>query len=135
VADQGWPEHARTRYFLRLEPEEPVDPDRSYEIVVEVEESVPAQLLRGDANGDGGVDIGDAIWSLSYLFSGGRAPPCFDAADANDTGKLDLSDPIFALNYLFTGGREPPAPGPRSCGPDPTTDNLDCAAVSRRCGG
>ena len=91
------------------------------------------QFERGDSNGDGGVDIGDAIWSLSYLFTGGRAPPCFDAADANDTGKLDLSDPIFELNFLFLGGREPPSPGTGACGPDPTEDQLECAVEPGRC--
>ena len=30
----------------------------------------------GDANGDSQVDIGDAIYVLSYLFSGGPEPVC-----------------------------------------------------------
>jgi len=96
----------------------------------------PAQeILRGDSNNDGAVDIGDGIWTLSYLFTGGRAPPCTDAADANDTGDLDLSDAIFVLNFLFLGGREPPPPGARTCGVDPTADNLDCEVVPAACKG
>lgn len=87
---------------------------------------------RGDANDDGTVDIADPVSTLSYLFSGGAAPSCEDAADANDDGDLDIGDPITSLTWLFLGGAEPPAPGPSECGPDPTQDALACE-VSQNC--
>ncbi|MBI4601621.1 MAG: hypothetical protein HY721_06635 [Planctomycetes bacterium] len=86
---------------------------------------------RADSNGDGRVDIGDAISTLTYLFSGGAAPGCTDAADANDTGDLDLSDGIFTLQWLFAGGNDPPAPGPFDCGSDGPGDALGCTAYDR----
>jgi hypothetical protein len=79
---------------------------------------------RGDANGGGSVDITDAISVLEWLFVGGEAPPCSDAADSNDDGKVDLSDPVGVLGYLFLGGPPPADPGPSNCGADPTEDAL-----------
>ena len=61
-------------------------------------------FLRGDSNADGVVDISDSVFTLSYLFFGGRAPACQDAADSNDDGAVDISDPIGALGVLFRTG-------------------------------
>jgi hypothetical protein len=87
-------------------------------------ESTP-RFRRGDANGDGNIDITDGIFTLGFLFLGGRAPGCPKAADANDSGVLDITDAIFVLNFLFLGGRAPPAPHP-TCGEDETEDALAC---------
>lgn len=84
----------------------------------------PGDFLRGDANLDQMVNLGDAITILEGLFSAGPLP-CLDAADANDDGSVDISDAIFALAYLFSGGPEPAPPFPAP-GPDPTPDTLIC---------
>ena len=88
----------------------------------------PADVLfvRGDVNLDEGVDIGDVIRLLDFLFRGGVVLVCHDAADQNDSGSLDLGDPIYLLNWLFRGGPEPPALGLRVCGVDPSDDELRC---------
>lgn len=65
--------------------------------------------LRGDVNLSGGINLTDVVYLNNYLFSGGPAPPCLDAADADSSGGLSLSDPVFLVNYLFNGG---PAPSP-----------------------
>jgi hypothetical protein len=83
---------------------------------------------RGDANSDAKIDVSDAVVTLDFLFSGGGALPCRDAADANDDGGLDLSDAVFDLAFLFLGGPPPPAPGPTHCGYDATMDELRCAS-------
>jgi hypothetical protein len=88
------------------------------------------RFLRADSNGDGLVNISDAITTLSYLFTGGKKPPCLAAADADDSGSLVITDGIFTLNFLFLGGRSPPAPHP-SCGEDPTADGLGCETSCR----
>lgn len=85
---------------------------------------------RGDGNADGAVDIADPVATLNFLFSGGTAAPCEDAADANDTGELDISDAVFTLNFLFLGGAAPPDPGTGACGRDPTDDLLACSVSS-----
>ncbi|MBI4605977.1 MAG: hypothetical protein HY721_28770, partial [Planctomycetes bacterium] len=84
------------------------------------------KFVRGNSNGEGGIDIADAISLLAYLFLGGKAPPCEDAADSNDDGRLDLSDATYTLNYLFLGGSAPKPPFPQP-GTDPTADGLRCA--------
>ena len=98
---------------------------------------------RGDCNfslrGNQSVTISDAAALVSFLFIQGPlhfAPPCLDACDADDSGRVDLADAMHVLFYLFRGGDFPPAPGPGldvngqevPPGPDPTPDNLDCAA-------
>ncbi len=83
-----------------------------------------SRFVRGDADGDGKVEVNDPVAALNRFFLGGERLPCDDAADANDDGLLDLADPIFTLNHLFLGGEAPPTPGPAGCGDDPTLDTL-----------
>ena len=82
-------------------------------------------FLRGAARGEVKINIADPVFILGYLFLGGDAPPCLDAADANDDGDINLSDAVYDLTYLFTGGLPPAKPFPR-CGVDPTSDGLGC---------
>ncbi len=81
-------------------------------------------FLRGDATGDGAVDLTDAIAIVSLLFEGGAEASCHDALDANDDGHVDISDAVFDLLYLFSSGA-PPAPFPVE-GADRTEDELRC---------
>ena len=83
-------------------------------------------FLRGDSNGDRRLDIADGIFILNFLFSGGKVPPCVDAADVNDDATVDISDGVAILDYLFLGGKVPAAPGPTVPGLDPTPDALGC---------
>jgi hypothetical protein len=62
----------------------------------------------GDANNDGGVTVGDAVYIIAYVFRGGPAPAVFDAADANCDTKANVGDAVFLITYIFRGG---PAPG------------------------
>jgi hypothetical protein len=80
---------------------------------------------RGDPNADSKQNISDAVFILSYLFTGGDTPSCLKAADTNDTGNVDLTDAIYLLNYLFLGGSPPKEPF-SICGLDPTADSLAC---------
>jgi hypothetical protein len=68
-----------------------------------------SEFIRGDANKDEKVDVGDVVWILNYLFKSGPAPCPKSAGDANCDGAVDLADAIYLLNYLFKGG---PAPCP-----------------------
>jgi hypothetical protein len=82
-------------------------------------------FIRGECNGDDAINIGDGIFLLAFLFTGGLASTCQDASDVNDDGGIDIADAINLLAYLFTEGDFPPAPFPL-CGPDPTDDLLGC---------
>ncbi|MEM7232971.1 MAG: PKD domain-containing protein [Planctomycetota bacterium] len=83
----------------------------------------PKFFLRGDADGNGNIDITDAIVLLNFLFLGGVEPACLDAADTSDSGRVDISSPISILNFLFLGGGAPAVPFP-NLGIDPTEDDL-----------
>jgi hypothetical protein len=66
-----------------------------------------SRVKRGDANADGTLDLGDAIYILNYLFKAGPDPCPMEAGDANGDGMVDLGDAIYVLNYLFKGGPAP----------------------------
>jgi hypothetical protein len=81
---------------------------------------------RGDLDGDGGVDLTDAILIIDLLALGGTPPLCRDSADADDSGTVDITDVIYVLKALFEGGGFIPYPGGAAGGPDPTPDDLKC---------
>jgi len=83
------------------------------------------RFRRGEVNGDGKLDLSDAVVTLEFLFLGAAEPDCLDATDGNDSGSVDLSDAVYALGYLFLGTAPPPEPFPE-CGSDPTPDELGC---------
>lgn len=81
-------------------------------------------FIRGHVNADDSLDIGDAVYLLSYFFAEGPDPVCEDAADANDDGALDMADPITILSFLFKQTLPLPSPYPEA-GLDPTEDSLE----------
>jgi len=64
-------------------------------------------LVSGDANGDGAVNLADAVFVINYVFKGGAAPDPYNAGDANCDAGVDLADAVFLINYVFKGGPEP----------------------------
>lgn len=85
------------------------------------------EFVRGDANRDGSVNIGDPIHILNYLFLDVPEPSCFDAVDGNNDSRIDIADPIYLLSWLFQGGAIIPKPYPE-CGLDQgPIDFLPCA--------
>lgn len=84
-----------------------------------------ADFIRGDANRDGRVDIGDAVAEIQGLFSSARFP-CEDAADVDDDGALGMKDPLAILEFSLAGRPAIPSPGPALEGPDPTCDPMGC---------
>jgi len=82
-------------------------------------------FVRGDSNADGRLDIGDAIFLLSYLFRGGPPPVCPDAADADDSGTLGPADPIVIVKTILLGENTVLPPYP-ICRLDLTEDELIC---------
>ncbi len=69
--------------------------------------NTPWLLRAGDANGDGQVDVSDAVWLINYIFKNGSAPDPFEAGDANCNGTVNVADAVYLINYIFKGG-----PGP-----------------------
>lgn len=61
----------------------------------------------GDANGDGGVNVGDAVYIINYVFRGGPPPDPYYSGDANGDCFVDLADAVYLIGYIFKGGSEP----------------------------
>lgn len=76
--------------------------------------------LSGDANGDGRINIGDAVYVVNAIFCGPAPKPYPTySGDANGDCRYNVGDAVYLVNYLFRGG-----PGP-----------LDCATWLGNCGG
>jgi PKD repeat protein len=86
---------------------------------------ITQSFVRGDANGDGAIDLSDGLAILFFLFAGGSALECEDHGDADDNGSLAVTDALRILNYLFRGGPAPLAPFP-AAGRDGTADQYEC---------
>ncbi len=61
----------------------------------------------GDANLDGSVDIGDAVYLINYIFKGGPAPEVPNWADVNADCAVNVGDAVYLVNYVFNSGPEP----------------------------
>jgi hypothetical protein len=84
------------------------------------------KLVRGDANADGSIDLGDALTIVFHLFlSDPPALACETTGDLDGSGKVDVSDAIYGLNYLFLNGAPPKSPFP-TCGVDTAVNGLGC---------
>lgn len=77
-------------------------------VAVPVILTVSGVYLRGDANGDEQLDVGDAVYLINYIFRYGPAPDPLDSADANCDGIVDIGDVVRIVAYTFRDG---PAPG------------------------
>lgn len=81
-------------------------------------------FTRGDCNDDTSVNLADAVFLLTYIFSNGAAPTCFTACDGNDDDNIDISDPVAILSAVFLGSS---LPGPYpNCGVQGVPGTLDC---------
>ena len=66
----------------------------------------------GDGNGDGLVNVGDAVYNIAYVFQGGPPPTPYAicSGDANCDGQVNVGDAVYTIAYVFQGG-----PAPCSC--------------------
>jgi hypothetical protein len=61
----------------------------------------------GDANLDGQANVGDAVFLIGYIFSGGAAPEYPNFADVNADCSINVGDAVYIISYVFSGGPEP----------------------------
>ena len=66
----------------------------------------------GDANGDDQVNVGDAVYLISYIFKQGPAPDPVCIGDANGDGGVNVGDAVYLIAYIFKQG---PAPSEDCC--------------------
>lgn len=61
----------------------------------------------GDANADGEINVGDAVYIINYIFKYGPPPPYLNWADVNADCNVNVGDAVYLINYIFKGGPEP----------------------------
>ncbi len=66
-----------------------------------------SEYLPGDADGNGLVNISDAVFLLSYIFGSGSAPEPYPAGDADCNGIVNIADVVYLISYIFGGGVAP----------------------------
>ena len=57
-------------------------------------------LSKGDVNGDGSVDIADAVCIVNYVVGKPNTTFIEAAADANGDGDIDIADAVHIVNYV-----------------------------------
>ncbi len=65
------------------------------------------QMLPGDVNRDGVVDLGDVLHLISYLYKAGPPPDPLWSGEVNCDGVIDLGDVLHLIGYLYKGGLPP----------------------------
>jgi len=70
-------------------------------------QEIAAYGVCGDANGDGDVNVGDAVFIINYVFKGGLPPDPVCIGDANGDGGVNVGDAVYLIAYVFKGGPAP----------------------------
>jgi len=66
--------------------------------------------LCGDANTDGTVNVGDAVFLIRYVFNGGPGPVPYPVGDVNSDGSANVGDAVYLITFIFKGGLPPGCP-------------------------
>ncbi len=61
----------------------------------------------GDANLDGQINVGDAVFLINFIFNGGPAPDYPNYADVNADCTINVGDAVYLISYVFKGGPAP----------------------------
>ncbi|MFH1336625.1 MAG: cohesin domain-containing protein [Candidatus Zixiibacteriota bacterium] len=58
-------------------------------------------VITGDTNSDGILDVGDLVYLLNYLYRAGIPPSPISLGDFNNDSEVNVSDVVALINYLF----------------------------------
>jgi hypothetical protein len=64
----------------------------------------------GDVNGDGQVNVGDAVYLINFAFKFGPSPVPLCIGDTNGDGNTNVGDIVYLINFVFKGGPPPVEP-------------------------
>ena len=64
-------------------------------------------FICGDADGDGSINIADAVFLVNYIFADGTAPSPLASGDADCDQTINIADVVYLVNYIFAGGPIP----------------------------
>lgn len=74
---------------------------------VAVMHKLGGRFVPGDADADGIVNVSDAVYLISYIFSGSIPPIIYNAGDVECSGIVNISDVVYLINYIFASGSPP----------------------------
>jgi hypothetical protein len=92
---------------------------RPYVITCQLTDGIPLSAagslvivghVRGDANGDSAVDVGDVVYIINYVFKQGPAPDPRYAGDVNCDDEVNVADAVYLINFIFKDGPAPCIP-------------------------
>ncbi len=106
----GVPDFA-SQYFFTLTCKDSSIPQKSDTVSLSITVADP-QIICGDVNGSGLINISDVVYLINYIFSGGPAPNPIEIGDADCSGLVNISDAVYLVNYIFSGGAIPCAACP-----------------------
>ena len=99
---------AEGEYFYKVRAKDAQDQWSAYSPLRQT--YVLPNVLCGDANFDGELNIGDAIYLVSFVFRGGPPPVAMNSADSNGDSYVNIADAVYLINFVFKGGPEPNCP-------------------------
>lgn len=65
------------------------------------------EILVGDADGNGSINVADVTFLVDYLFFDGPPPDPEALGDLDCNGSVNIADLTFLVDYLFFGGPPP----------------------------
>jgi hypothetical protein len=84
------------------------DPEyQVFSIPVTMYAGVSEPIVTGDMNGDGVVNVTDAVSLIAFVFASGPPPDPMECGDCNCDGLVNVSDITYLLNYIFGDGTPP----------------------------
>jgi len=70
---------------------------------------IAAGYICGDADGNGIVEISDAVFLVTFVFvPGSPAPDPLEAGDVDCNEIIEVSDAVYLINYIFVPGSPEP---------------------------
>jgi hypothetical protein len=67
-----------------------------------------AVFLPGDVDGNGILNVSDAIYLIGYVFGGGPEPqPVLAAGDADGNCAANVADAVYLIDHIFGNGAAP----------------------------
>jgi len=101
LADYLWGEDESDSGAQSLDSRAKTSASKADKPVVAISELQPVRTLRGDANGDGSVDLGDFIVMVQYILGYGDAPASMAGADINGDHAVNVLDLVLLANHLW----------------------------------
>jgi hypothetical protein len=111
--------------MARETPRSPTPPDKAVEVCAARPDE---DRDKGDANGDGAMDLADAAWIRAAMFAGGDDVVCLGAVDLMDDDRLNADDAWLLLMYLFEGSFTLADASARGCEDSPLPETDVCGA-------